>query len=53
MQATFAAVAQTYGFLTPDLWTPTYFSKAPYQEYTDFLAKEQKAPTKPVDDDRY
>ena len=29
----------TYGFLTPDLWRETVFTKAPYQEFTDFLAK--------------
>jgi len=36
-QATFDCLMKTYGFLTPDLWTPTRFVKSPFQEYTDFL----------------
>lgn len=34
---------KTYGFLTPDLWLDTRFSKSPFQEYTDLLAKPTKA----------
>jgi len=51
-KATFAAIAKTYSYLTPDLWKPTVFTKSPYQEYTDYLAKnhryntEQKQETK-------
>merc|ERR1719376_1921594 len=47
-----AAIAKTYSYLTPDLWKPTVFTKSPYQEYTDYLAKnhryntEQKQETK-------
>lgn len=39
MKATFYALANTYGFLTPDLWRETVFTKSPLQEYSDFLAK--------------
>lgn len=38
-KATYAAIAKTYGYLTPDLWKDTVFSKSPYQEFTDFLMK--------------
>jgi len=39
VKATFAALGNTYAFLTPDLWTETKLTKNPYQEFTDFLAK--------------
>ncbi|KAI9298459.1 40S ribosomal protein s2 [Neoconidiobolus thromboides FSU 785] len=42
VKATFAAIGNTYAFLTPDLWTETKFSKSPYQEFTDHLAKTHK-----------
>lgn len=42
MQATFECLLKTYGFLTPDLWRETRFSKSPFQEFTDFLAKPHK-----------
>jgi len=35
--ATFDALERTYGYLTPDFWTPTTFTKNPFQEFTDFL----------------
>merc|ERR1711934_491484 len=38
-KATYAAIAKTYSYLTPDLWKETVFTKSPYQEFTDFLAK--------------
>merc|ERR1712172_224882 len=38
-KATHAAIAKTYSYLTPDLWKETVFTKSPYQEFTDFLAK--------------
>ena len=38
-KATFEAIAKTYEYLTPDLWSETKFTKVPYQEFTDFLAK--------------
>ncbi|KAI9024328.1 hypothetical protein CLU79DRAFT_886608 [Phycomyces nitens] len=42
VKATFAAIGNTYGFLTPDLWEETEFSKVPYQEFTDFLSQKQR-----------
>jgi len=39
VKATFAALGNTYAFLTPDLWAETKLTKGPYQEFTDFLAK--------------
>ncbi|CAL9191885.1 unnamed protein product [Musa acuminata subsp. burmannicoides] len=42
-QATFECLMKTYGFLTPDFWMETRFSKSPFQEYTDLLAKPTKA----------
>merc|ERR1719215_910158 len=36
-KATFEALRATYGFLTPDLWKPTHFTKPPFQEFTDHL----------------
>lgn len=39
MQATFDCLMKTYGFLTPDLWKETRFTKSPFQEYFDILAK--------------
>merc|ERR1711988_558766 len=41
-KATYAAIAETYSFLTPDLWKETVFQKSPYQEHTDFLSKNHK-----------
>lgn len=38
--AVYHALIKTYAFLSPELWTPTVFSNAPQQEYTDFLAKK-------------
>lgn len=38
-KATYAAIANTYSYLTPDLWKETAFTKSPYQEFTDYLAK--------------
>ncbi|PVV03189.1 hypothetical protein BB560_002344 [Smittium megazygosporum] len=42
VKATFAAIGNTYTFLTPDLWAETHFTKDPYHEYSSFLAKNQK-----------
>ena len=39
VQATFAELKSTYGFLTPELWRETKFQKSPMQEFTDFLAR--------------
>ncbi|XP_007068460.3 40S ribosomal protein S2-like [Chelonia mydas] len=38
-KATFEALSKTYSYLTPDLWKETVFTKSPYQEFTDHLAK--------------
>jgi small subunit ribosomal protein S2e len=44
-KATFQAISKTYCYLTPDMWKDTEFTKTPYQEFTDYLAKNhgQKA----------
>jgi len=42
-KATFAAILNTYSYLTPDMWKDTIFVKAPYQEFTDHLAKMAKS----------
>uniref|UniRef100_A0A8D0ZCE1 Small ribosomal subunit protein uS5 n=1 Tax=Sus scrofa TaxID=9823 RepID=A0A8D0ZCE1_PIG len=39
VKAVYFALAKTYGYLSPELWTPTLFQSAPYQEHTDFLGK--------------
>jgi small subunit ribosomal protein S2e len=41
-KATYAAIAKTYSYLTPDLWKETVFTKSPYQEFTDYLAKNHR-----------
>lgn len=41
-KATFMAISRTYTYLTPDLWAENKFVKTPYQEFTDFLAKNNK-----------
>uniref|UniRef100_A0A2I3HGQ3 Small ribosomal subunit protein uS5 n=1 Tax=Nomascus leucogenys TaxID=61853 RepID=A0A2I3HGQ3_NOMLE len=38
-KATFDAISKTYSYLTPDLWKAAVFTKSPYQEFTDHLAK--------------
>jgi len=38
VKATFYAIKETYGYLTPDLWKESRLSKAPFQEFTDFLS---------------
>lgn len=42
VKATFDCLLKTYGFLTPEFWKETRFSKSPFQEYTDLLAKPTK-----------
>jgi len=42
VKATYNALKSTYSFLTPDLWTKTAIKPVPFQEHTDFLAKESK-----------
>lgn len=41
-KATYAAMAATYSYLTPDLWKESVYTKTPYQEYSDFLSNAQK-----------
>jgi len=41
-KATYLAIQQTYSYLTPDLWAERDIGKSPYQEYTDFLARETR-----------
>ncbi|KAH7854317.1 hypothetical protein Vadar_012470 [Vaccinium darrowii] len=43
VKATFDCLMKTYGFLTPDFWTETRFTKSPYQEYTDLLFAKPSA----------
>ncbi|MBA0552352.1 hypothetical protein Golob_023171 [Gossypium lobatum] len=42
LQATFECLLKTYGFLTPDFWRETRFTRSPFQEYTDLLGKPSK-----------
>merc|ERR1712205_159417 len=37
-KATFAALKVLYGYLTPDMWKETRFTKQPFQEFTDDLS---------------
>jgi len=39
VKATFAAIGNTYAYLTPDLWKDVDFKQSPYQEFSDMLAK--------------
>lgn len=41
-KATYAAMAMTYSYLTPDLWKETVYTKTPFQEYSEHLASTQK-----------
>ncbi|KAL0337846.1 UNVERIFIED_CONTAM: 40S ribosomal protein S2-4 [Sesamum calycinum] len=49
-EATFECLLKTYGFLTPDFWRETRFTKSPFQEYTDLLAKPTGKIVHVVDD---
>ncbi|XP_046429791.1 40S ribosomal protein S2 [Neodiprion virginianus] len=46
-KATYAAIAKTYAYLTPDLWKEMVLTKAPYQEYADYLFKNHRPVTGP------
>ncbi|XP_059462774.1 small ribosomal subunit protein uS5x-like [Corylus avellana] len=39
VKATFDCLLKTYGFLTPEFWRETRFTRSPFQEHTDLLAK--------------
>jgi len=41
-KATYAAIAKTYAYLTPDFWKETVFTKSPYQEFSDHLQKNHR-----------
>lgn len=41
-KATFDAIRQSYGFLSPDMWRETVFLKSPYQEFSEFLQNKDK-----------
>jgi len=43
MKATFQALRNTYGFLTPDLWASGEDKKSPFQEWSDHLLQNKKA----------
>jgi len=43
IKAMFAALRNTYGYLSPELWKENPLTASPYQEHTDFLAKKQLA----------
>ncbi|XP_033240726.1 40S ribosomal protein S2-like [Drosophila pseudoobscura] len=38
-KATYAVIAKTYAYLTPDLWKEMPLGSTPYQAYSDFLSK--------------
>ena len=42
-KATYEAIAKTYGYLTPDLWKENELTKAPFQEFADYLAKNHRS----------
>jgi len=42
-KATYDAIANTYTYLSPDLWPINQLSKDPYQEHTDHLASTRSA----------
>lgn len=48
-KATYAAIAKTYAFLTPDLWKDIPLGKTPYQEHADFLSKSFKTGGRTID----
>lgn len=43
-KATYAAIAKTYSYLTPDLWKDLALAKTPYQVYADYLVKTGRNP---------
>lgn len=42
LKAAYYALQNTYGFLSPDLWTKMALQRDLYQEHTDFLSKTTK-----------
>lgn len=49
VKATFYAIRNTYTYLTPDLWKETRLTKIPFQEFSGFLALQQKTGEKKVE----
>lgn len=47
-KATYAAIAKTYAYLTPDLWKEMPLTRTPYQEFADFLAKNHRVVAAPT-----
>ena len=43
LKATFTAIGNSYGFLTPNLWKETKLQKSPLEEYGDILREGRKA----------
>ncbi len=43
LKATFAAVSDTYGFLTPNLWKETKLIRSPLDEFADTLRHKRYA----------
>lgn len=41
-KATYAAIAKTYAYLTPDLWKEMPLTKTPFSMYGDYLAKNHR-----------
>jgi len=52
-KATYAAMAMTYSYLTPDLWKETVYTKTPFQEYSSHLANTGKKYTVGLGDKHY
>lgn len=48
-KATYAAIAKTYAYLTPDLWKEMPLTKAPYAQYAEFLSKNHRPVTQRPD----
>lgn len=42
LKATFAAISNTYGFLTPNLWKETKLIRSPLEEFADTLRTEKR-----------
>ena len=42
LKATFTAVANTYGFLTPNLWMEEELKRSPLEEYGDVLREGKR-----------
>lgn len=42
VKATFAAIGNTYGFLTPNLWKDNAYTAPPFEEFSDFLRQTER-----------